>query len=112
MQDLSLDIVENLFRANGAFVAEGDAAAADGLLKLRHEASAGPMMLLHVAEMVASQGCLTMKQCDAIFARGIDAGNKNGACIDWNLISCPKSRDSGDLILPVTYTTLSAFSLY
>lgn len=82
MQNLSLDIVEKLFRANETFVAEGDTAAAGRRLELQNEASVSLRMLLYVAEMAASQGCLTMKQYEVISGKGFDVGNMIGGWIN------------------------------
>ena len=82
MQNLALDVVEKLFRANETFVAEGDTAAADRCLELQHEASVSLKMLLYVAEMAAGQGCLTMKQYEVISDKGFDVGNMIGGWIN------------------------------
>lgn len=82
LQNLSLDVVEQLFRANEVFVCRGDAAALARRAALQHEASTSLKMLVYVAEMAAAQGCLLMKQYEEISRRALDVGNLIGGWIN------------------------------
>lgn len=82
MQNLALDVVEQLFRANETFVPAGDAEATTIRLKLQHQASTSLKMLSYVAEMAQEQGCLTMRQYEQISRQGFDVGNLIGGWIN------------------------------
>ena len=82
LQNLGLDVVEHLFRANETFVAIGDAEAAAVRLRLQHQASTSLKMMLYVSEMAHEQGCLTMKQYEQISKQGCDIGNMIGGWIN------------------------------
>ena len=82
MQNLALDVVEQLFRANEVFVAADDAMALDCRRGYQHEASVSLKMLVYVAEMAAAQGALTMKQFEQISKQALDVGNLIGGWIN------------------------------
>lgn len=82
LQNLGLDVVEQLFRANETFVAPGDIDAAKARLKLQHRASTSLKMMLYVSEMAQEQGCLTMKQYEQIAGQGFEIGNMIGGWIN------------------------------
>ena len=82
MQNLSLDVVECLFRANETFVGKGAApGAAAERLELQHRASTSLKMLTYVAEMAMRQGCLLMKQYEQISTLSLEVGSMIGAWI-------------------------------
>lgn len=76
LQNLALDVVECLFRANETFVTAGDSAATSRRLELQHQASTSLKMLVYIAEMAAQQGCLLMKQYEQISAQALDGAIK------------------------------------
>ena len=82
MQNLALDVVECLFRANETFVGAGaPAGAAEQRLELQHRASTSLKLLTYVAEMAMRQGCLLMKQYEQISVQSLEVGNMIGAWI-------------------------------
>lgn len=82
MQNLALDVVENLFRANEVFVSKGDDAALARRFRLQHDASTSLKMLVYVAEMAASQGCILSRQYEQISIQAFDVGNLIGGWIN------------------------------
>ena len=82
MQNLALDVVEQLFRANEVYVARGDADALSRRHAYQHEASVSLKMLVYVAEMALSQGALTMKQYEQVSRQAFDVGNLIGGWIN------------------------------
>lgn len=81
LQNLSLDVVEQLFRANETFVAKGDLLTAAKRLDFQHRASTSLKMLVYMAEMAASQGCLLAKQYEQISRHAFDVGKLLGGWI-------------------------------
>ena len=77
LQNLALDVVENLFRANEVFVCPGEEALATRL-GLQHEASTSLKMLVYVTEMAMTQGCVLMKQYEQVSRQAFDGGNLIG----------------------------------
>ena len=82
LQNLALDVVECLFRANETFVRSGDVQAAQERLALQHRASASLKLLVYVAEMAMKQGCLLMKQYEQISLQAVEVGTLLGAWIN------------------------------
>lgn len=82
MQNLALDVVEDLFRANETFVSKGDETALARRLELQHEASTSLKMLVYVAEMAMGQDCITGKQYEQISKQSFDVGNLIGGWIN------------------------------
>ena len=78
MQNLALDVVEQLFRANEVFVAYGDAAALETRHGYQHEASVSLQMLVYVAEMAQAQGAITMRQYEQVSNQALNVGNLIG----------------------------------
>ena len=82
LQNLALDVVENLFRANEVFVCPGDTEALATRLGLQHEASTSLKMLVYVTEMAMTQGCVLMKQYEQVSRQAFDVGNLIGGWIN------------------------------
>ena len=66
LQNLSLDVIESLYRANDVFVAAGDAAAAQRRLALQRDALASLKMLAYFSLLSMEQGCLLKRQYEQI----------------------------------------------
>jgi hypothetical protein len=82
LQNLSLDVVEQLFRANEVFLRAGDAQSLARRSALQHEASTSLKMLVYVAEMAAAQGCLLLKQYEEVSKQAFEVGNLIGGWIN------------------------------
>ena len=81
LQNFSLEVVENLFRANEVFVVMGDTRAIAKRSEYQHAASASLKLLIYMAEMATGQGCLTMKQYEQISKQGVIVGRMIGTWI-------------------------------
>ena len=82
MQNLMLDVVEQLYRANEVYVVKGDTEALGRRHDFQHEASVSLKLLVFVAEMALRQGCLTSKQYEVVSRQAFDVGNLIGGWIN------------------------------
>ena len=82
MQNLMLDIIEQLYRANEVFVVKGDEAALARRHSFQHEASVSLKLLVFVAEMAFGQGCLTTKQYEVVSRQALEVGKLLGGWIN------------------------------
>jgi len=80
LQNLSLDIIERLFRANDVFVQnKGD--EFNKRLNLQHEAITATKLLGYIALLSYEQGAILLKQYELITKRVSDVQNLIGAWI-------------------------------
>ncbi|MBR2836422.1 MAG: four helix bundle protein [Coriobacteriales bacterium] len=82
LQNLALDVVEQLFRANEVFVKRGDARAAAKRIEHQRNASTSLKLLIYMAQVAYEQGCILMKQYEQISTLGLDCRRELGAWIN------------------------------
>ena len=79
LQNLSLEIVENLLRANNTALDAGMLEEARRRADYQKEALVSSRVLAYMAEMAYSQECITMKQFEQISRLTSDVQNMIGA---------------------------------
>lgn len=82
LQGYALDIVEDLYRANEVYVAEGDAKAAERRLEHQHSAITEMRLLGYMAQLAMEQGCILPRQYEQMAKRLHDCRNLCGAWIN------------------------------
>jgi hypothetical protein len=84
MQNLTLDIIENLYRANEVFVGtDGDVKAkTEKRLDFQHTALTSLKVLGTIAQIAREQGCILPKQYEQITKNIYDCQNLLGAWIN------------------------------
>lgn len=82
LQNLSLDIIEKLYRANEVFVKKGDVEKAAQRLAYQHEALTSIKLLSYMAQLAMEQGCILPKQYEQITKKASDCQNLLGAWIN------------------------------
>jgi hypothetical protein len=66
LTSLSMDVIENIYRANEVFISEGNQSNAEKRLDFQHKALTSLRILALFAEMAMVQGCLLPKQFEQI----------------------------------------------
>ena len=79
LQNLSMDIIENIFRANDTFVAKGDDRAQAMRLELQHKALTDLKLLAYFSLLAMEQKCILAKQYEQISRQAMDCMNLLGA---------------------------------
>ena len=79
LQNLSLSVIENLYRANDTYVKKGDAAAAEKRLELQRAAMTDLKVLGYFSMLSMEQGCILPKQFEQISLQVTDCQNLLGA---------------------------------
>ena len=79
LQNYSLDIIENLFRANETFVGHGDTQSAAERLAYQRKAMTTLKLLGYMSEASMKQGCILPKQYEQMTKQLYDAENLLGA---------------------------------
>ena len=79
LQNLSLSVVENLFRANEVYVAKGDVEARRERLAFQRSAMTELKLLGYIALLSLEQGCILSKQYEQISRQLTDCQNLLGA---------------------------------
>lgn len=79
LQNLVLDVIGDLYRANDVYVAHGDAAAAQKRLSFQREAMTSLKMLAYFSLLSMEQGCLLKRQYEQIARLSTDCRNLLGA---------------------------------
>lgn len=82
LQNYSLDVIENLFRANDTFVAKGDSVAFKRRLEFQHRAMSSLRLLGYVSMLAMENKCILMKQYEIISGLVSDCQNMLGAWIN------------------------------
>ncbi len=82
LQNLSLSIIENLYRANDIYVAKGAAQAYQKRLDFQHQALTDIKILAYFAMLAMEQGCILAKQFEQISKRTTDCQRMLGAWIN------------------------------
>jgi hypothetical protein len=66
LQNLSLDVIENIYYANEIFIGKGDPKSAEKRLTLQHKAMTTIKLIAYVAEIAMTQNCILPKQYEQI----------------------------------------------
>ena len=82
LQNLSLDIIENLYRANDTFVAKGNKSSIDKRLEYQHQAMTSLKLLCYFADISKDSGCILFKQYEQISKKSTECMQYLGAWIN------------------------------
>ena len=82
LQNLSLDVIESLYRANDTFVTRGDSAAIQKRIEYQHNAMTSLKLITYVSQLAMEQKCILFKQFEEISKLSLDAQNLLGAWIN------------------------------
>lgn len=82
LQNLSLDIIEHLYRANTIFISRNDASACGKRLEFQHQALTELKLLGYFALLAMEQKCILPKQYEQIARLSSDCQNMLGAWIN------------------------------
>ena len=75
MQNLSLSVIENLFRANDIFISKQDPDAVKERLALQRSAMTDLRLLGYISMLATEQGCILAKQYEQISKHIFDCRN-------------------------------------
>ena len=79
LQNLSLDVIEKLYRANDTFVRKGDQSRFQKRQEFQQEAMTSLRLLTYFSQLAMEQGCILMKQYEQIAKQAYDCQNLLGA---------------------------------
>ena len=79
LQDLTLSVIENLYRANDTYVKRGDPAGMDKRLELQRTAMTDLKVLGYFSMLAMEQECILPKQYEQIARQVTDCQNLLGA---------------------------------
>ena len=79
LQNLTLDILENLYRANDTFVTKTDKSAQQKRLDFQHAAMTDLRLLGYFSQLAMEQQCILPKQFEQIARQVTDCQNLLGA---------------------------------
>lgn len=79
LQNLTLSIIENLYRANDVFIQKGDSFSIDKRLAYQREAMTSLRILGYFSMLAMEQGCILSKQYEQIARQVTDCENLLGA---------------------------------
>lgn len=79
LQNLSLSVIENLFRANDVFVGKNDVASKKERLGFQRAAMTDLKVLGYISLLSMEQGCILPKQYEQISRQIVDCQNLLGA---------------------------------
>lgn len=82
LQNLSLDVIERLYRANETFVATEYAGSLEKRLEFQHQAMTDLKLLCYFALLAREQNCILPKQYEQISRLATDCENLLGAWIN------------------------------
>ncbi|MDR1832855.1 MAG: four helix bundle protein [Fusobacteriaceae bacterium] len=83
LQNLALDAIENIYRANDIFIGpEAPPANRAERLSFQHKALTDLKILAYIAELSMTQGCILMKQFEQIAKQTTDCQRLLGAWIN------------------------------
>ena len=72
LQNLCLDVIENLYRANDTFVAAGDREARKERLRFQHKAMTDLKLLSYIAFLAVENKCILPKHFEQISRRSTE----------------------------------------
>ena len=81
MQNLALDVIENLYRANDTFVTGKDPETRRKRLEFQHKAMTSLKLLAYISYLAYEQGCILLKQYEQISLLATGCRNLAGAWI-------------------------------
>ena len=81
LQNLAMDVIENIFRANDTFVSKGDARTYNIRLEFQHKALTDLKLLAYFSLLAMEQKCILPKQFEQISRMATDCQNLLGAWI-------------------------------
>ncbi|MBE5959738.1 MAG: four helix bundle protein [Lachnospiraceae bacterium] len=81
LQNLAMDIIENLYRANDTFVTSQNKIYAERRLNYQHKALTDLRLLTFFSEMACQDGCILPKQYEQIAKQAAVCQNYLGAWI-------------------------------
>lgn len=82
LQNLSLDVVEALYRANDTFVTKENVSAREKRLEFQHQAMTDLKLLAYFSLLAREQNCILPKQYEQISRQSTDCQNLLGAWIN------------------------------
>lgn len=82
LQNLSLNVVENLYRANDTFVSKENAASREKRLEFQHQAMTDLKLLSYFSLLAREQNCILPKQYEQVSWQTTDCLNLLGAWIN------------------------------
>jgi hypothetical protein len=82
MQNLALDVIEHIYRANEIFVQKTLDAANEQRLVLQHQAITELKLLCYISEIAMRQGCILLKQYEFIAKQATECRQLLGAWIN------------------------------
>ena len=81
LQNLAMDVIENIFRANDTFVLKGDVRTYNIRLEFQHKALTDLKLLAYFSLLAMEQKCILPKQFEQISRMATDCQNLLGAWI-------------------------------
>ena len=82
LQNLSLDVIEFLYRANDTFVTKENASSREKRLEFQHQAMTDLKLLAYFSLLAREQNCILPKQYEQISRQSADCQNLLGAWIN------------------------------
>lgn len=82
LQNLSLDVIEALYRANDTFVTKENVSAREKRLEFQHQAMTDLKLLAYFSLLAREQNCILPKQYEQISRQSADCQNLLGAWIN------------------------------
>ena len=82
LQNLSLDVIENIYYANEIYIVKDDKKTADQRLALQHRALTSLKLIVFIAELSMKEKCILFKQYEQIAKLTSDCQNLLGAWIN------------------------------
>ncbi len=82
MQNLTLSVIENIYRANDTFITKENAAACEKRLEYQHKALTDLKISGYFSLLAFEQGCILAKQYEQISRQVADCQNLLGAWIN------------------------------
>lgn len=82
LQNLSLDVIEALYRANDIFVTKDNPFSRDKRLEFQHQAMTNLKLLAYFSLLAREQNCILPKQYEQISRQSADCQNLLGAWIN------------------------------
>ena len=82
LQNLSLDVIEALYRANDTFVTKENPSSRDKRLEFQHQAMTNLKLLAYFSLLAREQNCILPKQYEQISRQSADCQNLLGAWIN------------------------------
>ena len=82
LQNLSLGVIESLYRANDTFVTKENASSREKRLEFQHQAMTSLKLLAYFSLLAREQSCILPKQYEQISRQSADCQNLLGAWIN------------------------------